>query len=389
LIKDYDITIVGGGLVGLTSALALQKFNGTVALIEVIQPMRQGQDEYDARTLVLAHGNVAFLKWIGIWDKISKIAEPITDIHISDKGHFGKSRLSAQQEQVPALGYVIEIPKLYNILLDAFTKIENIDHLCPAKVKNLVQTEIGWQLSIEHDDCDQSLMTKCVFAADGAQSSIRKILNIECYIRDYQQHAVVTNVSLDQPLKNIAYERFAKHGPVALLPLSNQRAGLVWTQSKEDAKRLCDLSAEDFLSELQYTFGYYAGQFTRVGRRVEYPLKSIWMTQQVHQQCVFIGNAAHTLHPVAGQGFNLSLRDLKLLAQLIGETNSIDQSIFDRYLKQRKPEQQRLLRMTNMLVHGFSSDFTPLVKLRNLALSVFDQSKFSKHQFTRYMMGLD
>lgn len=387
--EKTDITIVGGGLVGLTTALALKDFPGSVTLIEAITPQRQVQHDYDARSIALARGNKFFLEKIGIWPAIAAHVTPILDIHISDRGHFGKSRLSAHQEQVPSLGYVIEIPDLYNALLTAVADVKNLTRYCPAKVSQVVREENNWQLHFTHDSPITQINTKCLIAADGAKSSIRQMLGVNCNGFDYKQHAVIANISLDREHRNIAYERFTEKGPMALLPLSEQRAALIWTQPSDAVSDISTLSDEDFLIQLQQAFGYYAGEFVKVGARVAYPLKSVWLEQQVQQQCVFIGNAAHTLHPIAGQGFNLSLQDIKTLVDLFIDSLEINQALFEQYVKLRKPRQQRLLRVTDLMVKSFSTSFGPLAKIRNLALGAIDHSKITKHLLTRYMMGLD
>lgn len=388
VMQSTDITIVGGGLVGLTTALALKNFPGTVTLVEAVTPQRQIQHDYDARSIALARGNQVFLQQLGVWPQIAAQATPILTIHVSDRGQFGKSRLTAQQEQVPALGYVIEIPALYNALLDAVAKVENLTHRCPASVSEIIRVKNGWELQFANESPQTNLPTKCVIAADGAKSSIRQMLNISSSEKDYQQHAIIANVSLREPHRGVAYERFTEQGPMALLPLSNQRAALIWTQPKEAASTIATLTDEDFLTALQRAFGFYAGEFTKVGKRVCYPLKSVWLKQQIEQHCVFIGNAAHTLHPIAGQGFNLSLQDIQSLTTALNDCGAIEQRVFEQYYKQRQPRQQRLMQLTDLMLATFTSPFSPVATIRSLALSALDYSRLPKHLFTRYMMGL-
>ena len=385
-VEHTDITIVGGGLVGLTLAIALNDYPGKVTLIEAVSPQRQTQHEYDARSIALAHGNRRFLTSLGVWDKIAAWATPIHDVHISDRGHFGKARLSALQEQVPALGYVIEIPDLYNALLERVAECKNIHRLCPVKVDAIEKaTNEHWNLTLS----DQTILqTNLVIAADGIKSPIRQSLNIPAKEVEYGHNAIITNVTLKHSHNNIAYERFTRKGPVALLPLQHNRAALIWTQAVGTEQALVQASDATFISELQNVFSHLAGEFVQVGKRDVFPLKSVWVSAQIHRNLVFLGNAAHTLHPVAGQGFNLSLQDISALADQLNQAGTIKQELLEAYYKQRKPKQQRTLLITDILARQFATNFTPWALARNMALSLLDKSKLPKHLFTRYLMGL-
>ncbi|HHC75298.1 MAG TPA: 2-octaprenyl-6-methoxyphenyl hydroxylase [Thiothrix sp.] len=436
---EYDVLIVGGGLVGASMALALAPLSANrtnsvnnrttdtsqalrIAVVEAMQfnlpksptgvsPTDIDKDKpptasaYDDRSIALAYGSRLIYQGMAIWSSLEQHAAAIQHIHVSDRGFFGAARLHASQENVPDLGYVVQSRTLGQTLLK---RLENthIEWL-QAKVTDVKQTSDHVQLSLDNGT---KVGCRLVIAADGTQSSIRDLVNMGTEQRDYAQTAVIANVSTDQASNAWAYERFTQHGPIALLPMTapmaapsdntakTQRWSLVWTHPPENIEALKGLSDQAFLKRLQQAFGYRAGRFVRVGRRAYYPLSLVRAQQDVQGRVVVIGNASHTLHPVAGQGLNLALRDVAMLAELIADyyttqpENWSQQTaishLLDDYISQRQPDYRRVIHYTDGLVRGFSNEIVGLGHLRALGLISVDRVPLLRRVLAEQSMGL-
>lgn len=390
--QDYDVLIIGGGLAGNCLALALQNSDLKIAIVEANTREQLHDSPAGDRALALANGSIRMLDALGIWQYAQAQATPIKQIHISDQGHFGKTRLSAKKEGVNALGYVITARDLEAVVAD-LVKQAGIVQICPARVIGVAADDQFAHISLKQQEAALNLSAKLVVGADGGQSTIRKLLDIEQSITEYQQSAIVTTIKTDVVHDNTAYERFTVAGPLALLPIKQDYA-VVWTRSTEEAEQLMMASEEDFIASLHACFGYKLGQFSLAAPRRSFPLRLIRAQSMYSGRTVIIGNAVHQLHPVAGQGFNLGLRDVVQLAEIILETaaNGADigaHSVLERYAEQRKKDHDTVINFTDSVVKLFSNEWLSLAAARNAGLALLDSIPSAKKHLARYAMGLN
>lgn len=388
--ERVQLAIIGGGLVGASLALALQagaKARGwRILLVEPFAPGEGFQPSYDARSTALSYGSRQLYERLGLWEAISQRVEPITQIHVSDRGRLGATRLSAEDEGVPALGYVVENAWLGHCLWQALDS-EVVSWRCPAEVTRLQPLGDGYRLTLNDDsqiDCDLAVL------ADGGRSGLREQLGIAVRHTPYDQSALIANVSPVEPHGGQAFERFTEDGPMALLPLADNRCALVWTRPPVDAERLLNLPDAAFLTELQEAFGYRLGALRQVGSRHLYPLALVEATEQARPHLVVLGNAAHSLHPVAGQGYNLSLRDTLVLAETLLDSPAPlgDFATLQRYLARQQQDQALTVGFSDRLPRLFGRGESLLVAGRTLGLLGLDLLPPAKRWFARQAMGL-
>ncbi|WP_340122784.1 2-octaprenyl-6-methoxyphenyl hydroxylase [Methylobacter svalbardensis] len=389
---DYDLVIVGGGLAGNCLALALKDTGLKMAIVEASTAEQLHDSAAGDRALALAAGTVKMLAALGIWQSISQAATAIKNIHISDQGHFGKVRLSAQQENVAALGYVISARDIETHVAK-LVNAANIELICPARLVGLMAGNNAVNVSLKRGDDSLNLSARLLVGADGGNSSVRKLLEIAQHMSEYGQTALVTTVQSSLPHKNTAFERFTASGPLALLPVNTDHCAVVWTRSSEDADALMSGSETDFLAELQQCFGYKLGAFSLVAPRRAFPLSLIRAEKMFVNRTVIIGNAVHQLHPVAGQGFNLGLRDVVQLAEMIINRHQANQDIgaaefLTAYAQSRQNDHDRTIGFTDTLVRIFSNDWLALAAVRNVGLAILDHIPAAKTLLTRHAMGL-
>lgn len=384
------LAIVGGGLVGASLALALQqgaKARGwNIALIEPFEPGSEYQPSYDARSTALSYGTRLIYQRLGVWERIAERAEPITQIHVSDRGRAGATRLGASDQQVPALGYVVENAWIGHCLWQALDD-EVVTRHCPAEVEQMQAVAAGYRLTLTTGqvlDCDLAVL------ADGGRSALREQLGIAIKTTPYDQSALIANVTPGKPHGGQAFERFTDDGPMALLPLQDNRCALVWTRPEEGAARLAALPEAAFLDELQQAFGYRLGGFQQVGARHLYPLMLIEAEEQVRSGLVVLGNAAHSLHPIAGQGYNLSLRDTEALAAALLSSSAKlgDIGVLQAYHRQQRTDQWLTVGFSDRLTRLFAGSALLSVAGRNLGLLGLDLLPPAKAWFARQAMGL-
>lgn len=393
----FDVLIVGGGMVGASMAVALRPLGLRVALIDAYAfTPGQTQPGYDDRSVALSYGSGLIYQGMGLWSSLRPQAEAIEHIHVSDRGHFGATRLSAQQQQVPALGYVVESRVLGGALYQALRESE-VDVLAPATVTGIdqsaEQTQGVVKLTVEQAGQSSVLAAHLLIVADGGASGLREQLGIAVKQRDYRQSALIANVTTREPHRNVAYERFTASGPLALLPMTGGRYSLVWTHRHDEVEATLALNDAEFLEKLQQAFGYRQGRFIKAGQRTAYPLKLIKSTREVAGRAVIIGNTSHTLHPVAGQGLNLALRDIAVLTDLIAEAvqQQADPGSTERlqaYEQQRRPDYNSVVNYTDGLVRVFSKDFAPLGHVRAGGLLAVDRIAPLRGLLARQSMGL-
>jgi 2-octaprenyl-6-methoxyphenol hydroxylase len=388
---NYEVVIVGGGLTGLSLAWALHRHNVRTALVESApfappQARDANATHYDDRVIALSYGSYQFYQQNQI--DISPIATPIRHIHISDRGHFGAAYVDAQDIQKPALGFVVEAKLLGFTLQRLLQTQSSVDLIAPQTVIDLKLTaDETAQLQLQNGEF---LHTKLVILADGGQSPLYQQLNIHFETHDYQQTAIIANVTPSKVKKDHAFERFTNSGPLALLPMRNNNYALVWTVKPEQVENILNLQDVDFLKELQQAFGWRLGQFLQVGKRSAFPLKLRFTKDFLRSRLLLMGNAAHVVHPVGGQGLNLGIRDIssfiKLLKNKPQDIGSL--SFLQTYANQRDPDVQETLHLTDGLVKLFSNDFKPVSFARNLGLLAFDRCPILKEKFARQMAGL-
>ena len=388
----FDVIIIGGGLAGNSLALALNGHGLNIAVIEAYTRDVLANSPAGDRALALAAGSVDILSALQAWQAVSAKATAIKDIHVSDRGHFGKTRLSAHKENVEALGYVITARDIESQLADLVEKT-SIQRICPATLMNLSFDKHHVNISVEYKGETHSFKAKLVVGADGGNSSVRNLLGISQQTTDYNQTALVTTVRASLPHRNTAYERFTESGPLALLPIDKYHFSAVWTRSTEDAYTLMTCREEDFIRSLQECFGFRLGRLTLSAPRRAFPLSLIRAVKMHSGRVVLIGNAVHQLHPVAGQGFNLGLRDAYQLAEKIVTRHETGQDIGDpeflnSYVLSRQRDHSHTIMFTDSLVKIFSNSFPALALARNIGLAALDHLPMVKSLLSRYAMGL-
>ncbi|MFA5921590.1 MAG: 2-octaprenyl-6-methoxyphenyl hydroxylase [Methylococcaceae bacterium] len=389
---DYDLIIVGGGLAGNCLALALKDTGLRIAIVEANTRQQLHASSAGDRALALAAGTVMMLDSLDIWQGISHSATAITHIHISDRGHFGKTRLSAQKEHVDALGYVITARDIETHVANLITEA-GVELISPARVVGLMSGDKEVCISLKQGNESLNVSARLLVGADGGLSSVRKLLDITQHMTDYGQTALVTTVKSTIPNKNTAFERFTASGPLALLPVAKNHCAVVWTRTNEDASALMLGSEADFLAELQQCFGFKLGELSLTAPRRAFPLSLIRAEKMVAGRAVIIGNAVHQLHPVAGQGFNLGLRDVVRLAEMLIKQHEQKKDIgaadfLKDYAVSRKKDHDRTIDFTDAVVKIFSNEWVALAVARNLGLALLDHIPAAKTLLTRHAMGL-
>lgn len=379
---EFDIVIVGGGLVGASLALALAPAGRRVALIEAAAPPA-GVSSWDERCIALNAASQRIFAALGVWDALAAQAEPILSTHISEQGRFGVARFSAQEAGLPALGYNIPVRALGQILWQRLPATRTLA-LCPARLSGLSLHQGTVQLHLD----GHSLSTRLLVAADGAQSAVRQLLGIHAQQDDYAQHALVTAVHTVRPHQGCAYERFTPDGPIALLPKPDRACSLVWTVPTARVQSLLGCDQPEFLQLAQQVFGERLGCFSQLGTRQAYPLSRVLNEETIRPRIAFIGNAAQSLHPVAAQGFNLGLRDVAALAEMLaGEADPGQPEFLRRFAEQRKADRSGTAEFTHHLVRLFSNRLPGLSALRHLGLLALDLLPPVKEQVLWHNLG--
>ncbi len=389
---DYDVLIVGGGLVGGSLALALADTALRIGVIESVPEDKRIASSAGDRALALAWGSAQILGQVGVWQGAEKKAAPIRHIHVSDQGYFGKLRMSAEREGVPALGYVATARTLEEEVALRLSQ-SPVTMICPASVIGLKAGSEAVHVSLREGNESINLTARLLVAADGGNSTVRKLLEIGQSIRDYGQTAIVTEVNTGKSGDFTAYERFTPVGPLAFLPVAKKRYSVVWTQKADDAAELLAMPDSAFTDRLQSAFGYWLGKIALASRRQAFPLKLIRAERMADERVVLIGNAMHQLHPVAGQGLNLGLRDVAMLAEMLVARLAFGEDIgertfLERYAQARQADLDRVIRFTDSTVRIFSTDFAPVALARNAGLLALDRFLPGKRLLAQYAMGL-
>lgn len=387
-----SIIIAGGGMTGATLALAISHLSQgqlPVTLIEATAPGDRGHPGYDGRAIALAEGTCQQLAAINLWPALRDCATPITHVHVSDRGHAGFVTLNAEDYGVAALGNVVELHDIGQRLFALLKRAPGVTLRCPAKVNHVSRSQ--QQVTVTLDSGEQ-LEGALLVAADGARSPLAASCGIQWQTDDYQQIAVIANVSTQLPHHGRAFERFTQYGPLALLPMSGGRCSLVWCHSREQQAQVDSWSDDEFLRHLQSAFGWRLGKFTQVGRRVSYSLALQTATQHINHRLALVGNAAQTLHPIAGQGFNLGLRDVMSLAETLATAQRQQQdvgafAVLQHYQQRRQPDRQTTIGITDGLVRLFANRYAPLVVGRSLGLMAMDNLPLMRNLLAERTLG--
>ena len=387
---DHDVVLVGAGLVGAALALALAPQGLRIALIEA-QPLGQmEQPGYDERTTALSFASVQILRSLGLWPALAPHASPIRHIHVSQQGGFGVSRFDAREVGVDALGQVIPNHRLIAALLERLQRQDGLTLHAPTPLVAVHQDAERMRVRLEGPDGPFELSSRLLVAADGAESPVRNLLGIGVTRRDYGQSAIIANLTPAIAPDGRAFERFTPEGPIALLPLTDARCALVWTVPALAQQWALELSDKVFLSELASRFGRRLGRFERVGRRQAYPLALVRARRMVEGRTVLLGNAAHAIHPVAGLGFNLALREAAVLAELLGAADDPgNRDVLEAFEQRIAAYQDRIVRFSDALPRLFGGRFPGLSHARSLGLLGLDLAPGLKTGFVLHSMGLD
>ena len=391
--QHYDLIIAGGGIVGASLACALMHANLRIALIEAVPGKADTQPSYDDRGLALSMSSRHILQQLELWPQVAATATAIRQIHVSDRGHFGCVRLHASDLQVDALGHVVIARELGQALLQKLSQAGTIEILSPAEVADIKVAYNEVTITTTGPVNAGKLSCRLLVVADGANSKLRRQLGITTQIKDYQQTALVTNVTLSRPHANTAYERFTETGPIALLPLAGPHGVVVYTVPTATAESYLQMESPDMLELLWQRFGRRLGRFSKMGTIKTYPLQLIVAEQQVLSRIVLLGNAAHTIHPNGAQGFNLCLRDVAALAehlqQAIREDTDIgDSGLLNAYIAERQQDQQRVTQFSDSLTRLFYNQQVLKVMLRNAGMLLTDIIPYLKQELIRQGLGI-
>ncbi len=383
-------------MIGSSLGLALRPLRLRVAVVEAVARSAEQQPSFDDRSTALSRSSQRTFEAMGLWAEIVAGSTPIRNIHVSDKGRFGFSHIDASEQKVEALGYVVINRVLGQVLQSSLSGVDGLDLMCPARICEVASTDEEVMTTIEEPGGRRTLTCKLLVAADGANSSVRDMIGISASRVDYEQLAVIGNVLPEKVPDNRAYERFTDTGAIAMLPIADEHAAFVWMMPPADAEKLLALSDEEFTQRLQDTFGYRLGRFSQVGKRVAYPLALTKANGLIAKRGVVVGNAAHGLHPVAAQGFNLGMRDVATLCDCIADARD-DQdatldcgsaAILENYAEWRRSDQQKLVRFTDGIVRLFGDQRPPVRVLRNLGMLGFDMIPGIRKAFAKHTMGL-
>jgi len=390
---DFDILIVGGGMVGASLACALGDSGLSVAVIEAMPLANDAQPSYDDRGLVISPASQRIFTGIGLWPELIAEACPIEHIHVSERGGFGITRLQAADMGVAALGHIVIARNIGATLLAHMQAQPPIELLCPATVEAVSTDTHQARIQVRQDGNERQLTGRLLVIADGVSSAARAQLGVEVDEKDYHQSAVVANLSPEISPGNTAYERFTQQGPLALLPLRDGRCVSVWAVDSEAVAVQLALDDEAYLKAMAEAFGPRLGRLQRLGRRRAYPLRLVRARQQHGPRFVIMGNAAHGIHPNAAQGLNLGLRDVAALAERLHDCQRQSgdvgaPSLLADYSNSRQRDQRNVIRLSDGLATIFYNNLAPLCLARNLGMLALDCLPPLKRRLIRQAMGL-
>jgi 2-octaprenyl-6-methoxyphenol hydroxylase len=386
MVSDFDIVISGGGMTGLVFAIALaqQSPQWSIAVLEASKPTQQ-RPGFDGRSLALSAGTIAELQTLGIWPHFQAFSHPITTIHVAEKNGVAAATLLATDSDLAQFGAVLELNRAGFALRDIIARYPSIMLVEGVSLRECWQQDDHVLLQLSDEQC---LTCRLLVGAEGAQSTLPAQLYMPIHRYDFHQQAIISTLHSSYPVDGQAWERFTPEGPMALLPLGPQTYSLVWCRETAAARQMMDLSDAAFLAAFQHQFGYRAGRFSDIGKRANYPLSLYYVQPTVHHRVVMVGNAAHQLHPVAGQGFNLAMRDISALAACLADVSDPGAHASLRaYQQSRYNDQIQTMRLTSCLTVLFQSGISPIYQMRQTGLALVSQSRHAQQLIIRQALG--
>jgi 2-octaprenyl-6-methoxyphenol hydroxylase len=407
--QTYDVVVVGGGMVGASFACALSRELSkaskeiSILVVEAVgletssDSTDASQPSFDARSTALSYGSRQIFEAMGVWSQLQHTVSAITQIHVSDRGRIGSTRIDHKDYKVDALGYVVENRELGMVLNSSMSADSGIDLFCPASIVAIKPTAEGMDLIVKCGSMEHPVSASLVLLADGGRSPICEQLGIGQNVQDYNQHALIANIGIEKAHENIAYERFTDTGPLAVLPLKSigaqHRASLVWTLSAQQSAEYMAMATDELLEKLQQRFGNRLGKLQQLGEKFSYPLRLSVAREQLRPGLVLLGNVAHALHPVAGQGLNLALRDTAKLVETLcaaaaagAGLGSMD--VLQQYLCKQERDQERTIMFTDTITRLFSSNKPGNILARKFGLIALELLPSIKRGFTERAMGI-
>lgn len=391
----YEVVIVGGGMAGMTLGCALAGTGVSTAVIERFDPSTMKAAEFDGRTTSIAHGSAQVLKGIGLWPLIDAEAEPILDIRVAD-GHpsRGVSPLFLHYDHTEVgddpFGYIIENRIIREALYQHAGQLSNLDVIAPVSVEETARDADQVRVALSDG---RELEASLLVGADGRNSPLRRAAGIGAMEFTYDQMAIVCTVAHERDHAGVAVELFLPSGPFAMLPMTDQRTNIVWTERAELVPAFLALDDAGYLAELQRRFGDWLGDLALVGPRFSYPLGLMHAERYTDRRLALISEAAHAIHPIAGQGLNLGIRDVAALAEAIIDAVRLglepaDATVLARYESWRRVDNTTLVATTDLLNRLFSNDVPPVRAARDLGLAAVGKVPPLKRFFMRHAMGV-
>ncbi len=389
---DYDLAIVGGGIIGNTLAIALQNSGLRVVSIE---SQVESVSISKGRAYVISMLSGRIFDGYGIWQQVLPQVTQFSQIQISDADYAGVVKLYPQDLGTKTLGYAASHEVLLTALQTKLHAANNITVMCPAQVVGVDYTDTGAEIRIQTPDATapKTIRASLVIGADGAKSALRTQAGIKTAGWNYWQSCITATIKPEKPHQNIAYERFWYDGPIGVLPLADGRCQVVWTAPHQQAEALRDLPIAEFLQELEHCTGGLLGKLELDSQRWLFPVKLMQSQHYTAPRLALIGDAAHCCHPVAGQGMNLGIRDAAALAEILIAAHQAgedigSETVLKRYTNWRKPENWAILAFTDFLDRMFSNRILPIVVIRRLGLLLLDRIPLFKYLALRLMTGL-
>ena len=371
----YDVVIIGGGLVGAGLACALAPLKLKVALIEAVPFRAASQPSYDDRTLALSASSCRILMALGIWPSLQSNATPIREIQVREYKRPGRVLMEPGELGLDRFGHVVEARDFGAAVMERIPRLDNLDFHCPAAVTGISIGDNAATVEFAGDKGSVAIEASLLVGADGANSFVRESLGIEAERHDYRQTSVICNITPEQHHRGRAFECFTPTGPFAVMPHVNGRCGLIWCAPPEQAAVMMEMPEKEFLREAQTRFGNHLGKFVKMGKRSSYPLRLVRALEDVRPRAVIVGNAAHAIHPVGAQGFNLGLRDAAVLAELLCEESRKgtgadfgNMNLLSRYSSWRERDQKETVAYSDGLARIFSSESPLAATVRTAGL---------------------